>query len=296
MSRRRDVALAADAPASSVRPSRRLLVHVFMIVVLAYFLLPLVWVTLSATKDSRDLFGTFGLWFGHSFDLVHNLDDLFTKDDGVYGQWLLNTVWYSGVSAIGAAIVSAMGGYALAKYRFRGRRLVMALTIGSIMIPPQTLVLPTFLLFAKANLTGTALSVILPMTVSPVGIFLMKVYAESAVPDELIDAARVDGTGDVRIFWTIAFRLLMPGIVTVFLLTFVANWNNFFLPLVMLSDDRAYPVTVGLTIWNALATHGQDMSYTTVIAGSLLAIVPVLLVFVTMQRYWESGLALGSGK
>jgi multiple sugar transport system permease protein len=294
---RRTRPLALDAPAGNVvRPSRKLLVNLFMIVALAYFLLPLVWVMLSATKDSRDLFDTFGLWFGDSFHLFGNLDELFAKDGGIFGRWLLNTVYYSTVAALGAAVFSAMAGYALAKYRFRGRGLVMALTIGSIMVPPQTLVLPTFLLLAKVDLTGTALSVIVPMMVSPVGVFLMKVYAESAVPDELLDAARVDGSGDVRIFWTIAFRLLMPGVVTVFLLSFVANWNNFFLPLVMLSDDQDYPVTVGLTIWNALATHGQDVSYAVVIAGSLVAIVPVILVFVLMQRYWESGLALGSVK
>ncbi len=285
-----------DAAVTGVTPAKRLLVNLFMVAVLAYFMLPLVWVLIASTKSNGDLFTTFGLWFGKTFELFDNIGDLFSKDGGIFSRWLLNTAYYAGFSALGAAVTSAMAGYALSKYRFRGRGLILAITLGAIIVPPQTLVLPTFLMLSKIDLAGSTWSVILPMMVNPIGVFLMKVYADSAVPDELIEAARVDGAGDLRIFWTIAFRLLLPGVITVFLLTFVANWNNFFLPLVMLTNDHLYPVTVGLANWNKLAAAGLEVSYSTVVTGALISIIPVMAVFVVMQRYWQSGLTAGGVK
>lgn len=285
-----------DAAVTGVTPAKRLLVNLFMVAVLAYFMLPLVWVLIASTKSNGDLFTTFGLWFGKTFELFDNIGDLFSKDGGIFSRWLLNTAYYAGFSALGAAVTSAMAGYALSKYRFRGRGLILAITLGAIIVPPQTLVLPTFLMLSKIDLAGSTWSVILPMMVNPIGVFLMKVYADSAVPDELIEAARVDGAGDLRIFWTIAFRLLLPGVITVFLLTFVANWNNFFLPLVMLTNDHLYPVTVGLANWNKLAAAGLEVSYSTVVTGALISIIPVMAVFVIMQRYWQSGLTAGGVK
>lgn len=294
MSRSTEAHVASSAAVVSRR--HRLIVNGAMLLALAYFLLPLVWVLIASTKSNRDLFGTFSLWFGGSFQLFTNIGDLFSKDDGIYLRWLLNTAVYTTVSAFGAALFSAMAGFALSKYRFRGRSLIMAITIGAIMVPPQILVLPTFLLLSRVGMTGTAASVILPMMVSPIGVFLMKTYADAAVPDELLDAAKVDGSGDLRAFWTIALRLMAPGFVTVFLLVFVANWNNYFLPLVMLSDDTMYPVTVGLTNWITLGGLGQQVSYSIVVTGALFAILPVILVFVSLQRFWQGGLTMGSGK
>ena len=124
------------------------------------------------------------------------------------------------------------------------------------MVPTTALAIPTYLLFAKVGLVNTPWAVILPSLVSPFGLYLMRVYAEDAVPDSLIEAARIDGAGEARIFFRIALRLLAPGLVTVLLFTLVATWNNYFLPLIMLNDPSLYPITVGLASWAAQAAGG----------------------------------------
>ena len=126
----------------------------------------------------------------------------------------------------------------------------------------------------------------------------MRVYAEQAIPDEMLDAGRVDGAGELRIFWSIVLRILTPGFVTILLLTFVGTWNNFFLPLLVTSDPAYYPLTVGLANWNQLAQSftGAQLLYTLVITGSLLSVIPLIIGFLFLQRYWQSGLTFGSMK
>jgi multiple sugar transport system permease protein len=133
--------------------------------------------------------------------------------------------------------------------------------------------------------------------ISPFGLYLIWVYAIEAVPTEILEAARMDGASELRTFFTISARLLGPGIVTVLLLTTVATWNNYFLPLIMLSDPDWYPLTVGLSQWNQQATGAAaDPIYNLVLAGSLLAIIPIVIAFLVLQRYWQSGLTAGSVK
>ncbi|WP_329362537.1 carbohydrate ABC transporter permease [Streptomyces sp. NBC_01483] len=271
-----------------------------MLAVLAYFLLPLFWLLVASTKSTQDLFNSFGLWFSHAPQLLSNIKATFTQDDGVFGRWLLNTVLYAGVSALGAALLAAAAGYGFAKYRFRGHGAAFNLVLGAIMIPTTALAIPTYLLFAKAGLVNTPWAVILPSLISPFGLYLMRIYAEDAVPDSLIEAARMDGAGELRIFCTIALRLLAPGLVTVVLFTLVATWNNYFLPLIMLNDPNVYPITVGLSSWAAQAQNGgagasSDM-LALVVTGSLISIVPLVLAFLMLQRYWQSGLATGGVK
>lgn len=271
-----------------------------MLAVLAYFLLPLFWLLIASTKSTQDLFNSFGLWFSHAPQLLSNIKATFTQDDGVYGRWLLNTVLYAGVSALGAALLAAAAGYGFAKYRFRGHGAAFNLILGAIMIPTTALAIPTYLLFAKAGLVNTPWAVILPSLISPFGLYLMRIYAEDAIPDSLIEAARMDGAGELRIFLTIALRLLAPGLVTVVLFTLVATWNNYFLPLIMLNDPNLYPITVGLSSWAAQAQNGgagasSDM-LALVVTGSLISIIPLVLAFLLLQRYWQSGLATGGVK
>jgi multiple sugar transport system permease protein len=276
---------------------RRAFPTLLLLVFLVYFLLPLFWLAVSSTKSNDDLFSTFGLWFA-AFHLTQNLRDVFTYDGGVFLTWLGNTAYYSIASAVGAALVSTLAGYAFAKYRFPGRGLLFAVVLGSIMIPQTALVIPIYLMLSKVGIINTPLAVILPSLVSPFGVYLMRVYAEQAVPDELLDAARVDGAGELRIFWSVAFRILAPGFVTVLLLSFVATWNNYFLPLVVLSDQKLFPLTVGLAQWNSLASAGggSQVLYSIVITGALVAIVPVAAAFLFLQRYWQGGLTFGSLK
>jgi multiple sugar transport system permease protein len=274
------------------------LLTVIVWVTIIYFLTPLVWLTISTTKENGDLFSTFGLWFGNSFQFFNNVGSLFTFQGGVFWQWMLNTVIYAVVSAAGAAATATATGYALAKYRFRGSTAVFSVILGSIMVPLTALALPTYLLFAAANLTDTPWAIILPSLVSPFGVYLMRVYAADSVDDSLLEAARIDGAGEFRILTTIGIRLMAPGIVTVVLFQLVATWNNYFLPLIMLNSPSLFPVTVGLAQWQATASAGggAQVLFSTVLTGSFVSIVPLVIAFLFLQRYWQSGLGSGGVK
>jgi multiple sugar transport system permease protein len=264
-----------------------------------YTALPLFYVLVSATKSNNDLFTTFGLWFSADFRLFENIGRVFEYQGGIFTRWLLNTIFYATTAGIGAALFSTMAGYALAKYDFRGKRLIFAVILGAVMIPQTALVVPLFLLMSKVGMVNTPWAVILPSLVYPPGVFLMRVYAEDAIPNELIDAGRVDGAGEFHIFTALTLRLLMPGFATVLILSFVATWNNYFLPLVVLSSAEYFPVTVGLAQWYATATVGSGGGaalFTLVLAGALISIVPVIIAFIVMQRFWQGGLGAGGVK
>jgi multiple sugar transport system permease protein len=264
----------------------------------AYFVLPLIWLLIASTKDNTGLFTSFGFAFADHFRLWDNLVTLFSQRGGVFGHWFLNTVLYAVLSGVGAAALSTAAGYAFAKYSFPGKRFWFAVVLGAIMIPTTALALPTYLLFSSAHLTNTIWAVILPSLVSPFGVFLMRVFAEEAIPDSLLEAARIDGAGELRIFAQIGVRLLGPGIVTVLLFALVATWNNYFLPLIMLTDPSLFPLTVGLAQLQAASEAGGGASaqFSTVITGSLVSIVPLVIAFLYLQRYWQSGLSTGSVK
>jgi multiple sugar transport system permease protein len=263
--------------------------ELFMLAFFAYFLLPLFWLFVAASKATPDLFSSFGLWFAKDFNLVQNIRDLFavrTLDGGTYLVWIRNSALYSVTSAVAAALLATAAGYGFAKFRFRGREPLFLFVLGSVMVPTAALAVPTFLLFSKVGLTNNPLSIILPSAVSPFGVYLMRIYAETAVPSDLIEAARIDGASELRIFRSIAFRLLTPGFVTVMIFAFVATWNNYFLPLIMLSEPKWYPLTVGI----------RQLGTTGILIGSLVAIVPMIVAFVLLQRYWRSGLGAGGVK
>ncbi|NGY64146.1 carbohydrate ABC transporter permease [Lentzea sp. NEAU-D13] len=271
-----------------------------MLAALAYFLLPLFWLVVASTKSTEDLFTTFGLWFSDAPQFLTNVGSTLTYDDGVFVRWLRNTVIYAVVSASGAALLAAAAGYGFAKFRFRGQAIMSSAVLGAIMVPATALAIPTYLLFAQVGLVNTPWAIILPSLVSPFGFYLMRVYAQDAVPDSLLEAARLDGAGEVRIFFQIGLRLLAPGLVTVVLFTLVATWNNYFLPLIMLNDPNLYPVTVGLAAWSAQAAGGGSGGNSDILAllltGSTLSVLPLMAAFLLLQRYWQSGLAAGSVK
>lgn len=284
-------------PHSPGRPRRSVLLTVLTGLVLLYSLVPLVWLLISATKTQEGLSRSFGLWFDGDFALWENIAETFTYDDGVFTRWLLNTLLYVVVGAGGATFLAVLGGYALAKFDFPGRRAVFAVVIGAVAVPGTALAVPTFLMFSNMGLTDTPWAVIVPSLISPFGLYLMWVFASEAIPTELMEAARIDGAGEVRTFFTVALPLLAPGIVTVSLFTMVATWNNFFLPLIMIKDPDWYPLTLGLHSWNAqAATAGGQPVFHLVVTGSLVTIVPLIAAFLMLQKYWQSGLAAGSVK
>ncbi|QTE31190.1 carbohydrate ABC transporter permease [Pengzhenrongella sicca] len=283
---------------SADKPQRSTALTVMMVAVLLYFLIPLWWLLVASTKSNADLFSTFGLWFSGTNSLWVNIQAVFTADDGVYLLWLRNSLFYAVVSAVGAAFLATMAGYAFAKYRFPGGNAIFSAILGAVMIPMTALTIPTYLLFANAGLTNTPWAIILPSLVSPFGVYLMRVYAADAVDETLLEAARVDGAGELRIFFGVAFRLLVPGMVTVLLFALVATWNNYFLPLIMLNSPHLYPLTVGLAQWQgaAAAGGGSKALFSSIVTGSFLSIIPLVIAFLFLQRYWQSGLASGAVK
>ncbi|NKY40125.1 carbohydrate ABC transporter permease [Cellulomonas septica] len=255
--------------------------------------MPVAWVLVASSKSAAELFSTFT--FLPSTHLLDNIGELSAYRGGLYWRWMANTALYAGVGAAVSVLVSSMAGYALAKYRFAGKKLVFNLILAGVLVPGVVLAVPQYLLLAEVNLTNTYWSVLLPSLISPYGIYLCRIYAGASVPDELLEAARTDGASEWRTFSRIAVPLMGPGLVTVFLFQFVGIWNNFMLPYIMLGNDRLYPITVGL---NGLLNQGasQPAMYTSVITGALLSIVPLALLFLTLQRYWKVDLAAGSVK
>ncbi|GLY04606.1 MULTISPECIES: carbohydrate ABC transporter permease [Actinoplanes] len=271
--------------------------HLLMGVMAIYFLLPFWWLLVAATKDNDGLFGSAPLWFS-DVHLVENLRLLFSQENGIYLTWLRNSAFYAVVSGLGATVVSALAGYAFAKLRFPGRNALFALLLGLIMVPATALVLPTYLLMSQAGMVDTIWAVILPSLLNPFGVYLLRVYVHDSVPDEMLEAARIDGAGEFRVFRSVALPAMRPALVTVLLFTMVASWNNFFLPLVMLSDSSLYPLTVGLRTWFMTATlgGGGPALFNVIVAGSLVAIVPLIAAFLLLQRHWRSGLTVGAVK
>ena len=259
-----------------------------------YFLVPIWWLFVSATKDSSQFTSTSPLWFA-DFALVDNVRALVSYRDGVFVQWIVNSLAYTGGAALLGTLLAGMCGYALAKYRFAGREAFFNVILGGVLVPAAALALPLFLIFSKVNATNTFWAVFLPSLVSPFGVYLTRVYATASVPDELLEAARLDGSGELRTFFTVSVRLMFPALVTVFLFQFVAIWNNFFLPLVMLRDEALFPVTLGLYSWNSQVNQIPELRGF-VLVGALLSIIPLIVLFLVLQRFWRSGLGTGSVK
>jgi multiple sugar transport system permease protein len=248
-------------------------------------------------KDNGQLFTTFGLWLSPPFHYLDNLKRLFTYQAGIFARWLANSLIYAVSVAVAGTLFSAMAGYAFSKYRFPGRQALFGFILGTIMVPNTALVLPIFLMMHKLHLTNTYWAVILPSIVNPFGLYLMRIFWDGSVPEGLIDAARIDGAGHLCIFWSIGLPLVRGGLVTVALFSFVTVWNNFFLPLVVLNDSKLFPLTLGLSVWNAVnASNGQVKLYTIIILGSFISVLPLVIAFFTLGRYWQGGLTTGATK
>ncbi|WP_182882928.1 carbohydrate ABC transporter permease [Microbispora sp. H10949] len=258
-----------------------------------YTLFPVSWVVVAATKSKAELFST--PTFSPGTGLLSNLADLFAYRDGVFWLWLLNTALYAGGGAVLATAVATVSGYALATYAFPGRGLIFNLLVGGILVPPVVLAIPQYLLFSEAGLAGTYWSVLLPQVLSPYSVYLARIYARAAVPASLLEAGRLDGAGEWRLFHRVALPMLTPAMVTIFLFQFVAIWNNFLLPFIMLGDDHRFPLTVGLYTLLAAGAN-QPSLYNLIITGTLLSLVPLVALFLTMQRHWRADLSGGAVK
>lgn len=283
---------AAGAAADRSSLALRVGVTIAMVLAAVYFLLPVYWLVVAATKSTSDLFSTPGLWFA-DWHLMDNLKALTEYDGGIFWRWTANSVLYSVVGSALTTFVSALTGYALAVYKFRGRGALLAVVLGSMLVPGTVLAQPTYVLLVRMGLDNTYAGVLLPALVYPFGVLLCYIFASSSIPPNLIEAARLDGAGELRIFFTIGLRLMASGMVTVLLFAFLGSWNSYMLPLLVLTDQKLMPLTVGLTGWNQASITIPGLQ-TLVVIGALISVIPIVVVFVSLQRYWKSGAAAGS--
>ena len=255
------------------------------------------WIIAAMTKDNGQIFSTFGLWFSYPFHFLGNLADLITYQDGIFVRWFGNSLIYAGSISFGSTMICALGGYAFSKYDFPAKQFIFNFILGTIMVPSTALVLPLFLMLNKMGLVNNMLGVILPSLVNPFGLYLMKVFWDSSLPNELIEASRLEGASELQIFWRIGLPLMQTGLVTVALLAFVGAWNNFFLPLIVLSEQHLFPITLGLNVWNSLTNAaGGKPIYNLIAVGSMVSVLPLLIAFVVLGKYWRGGLTAGATK
>jgi multiple sugar transport system permease protein len=262
-----------------------------------FILAPLAWVIINSTKTQANIFESFGFWFAAPFEFFHTFANLFRDidGDGTYFNWFLNTVLYSVVGGVGATVLAALGGYGFARFEFRGSKIFFGLIIAGLLVPITLVAVPLYLAYAKVHLINSIWGMILPSMVAPVGLYLMRTYVELSIPRELTDAARIDGASELRIFLRVALPLMVPGVMTVLLLSIATTWNNYILPLIIFSNNTLYPVTVGMGLWAQHAGNSGDANlYPLLVMGGLMTIIPMIALFALLQRYWRGGLLLGS--
>ncbi|AJE81352.1 ABC transporter, permease [Streptomyces albus] len=293
---RRSRPLPPPAPAPGRRPwsLSKTAVNGALVLATVYTLFPLLWLLTAAAKNTGDLLGGRTLTPAR-WNLGDNLGRLAETGDGVYFRWYLNSLLYAGFGALLCALVCVAAGYAFHVYDFPGKEKLFGLVLLGVLVPTTALALPMYLLASELDVVNTYWAVLVPSLVNPFGVYLARVFCAGYVPGEVLEAARMDGASELRTFWSIGLRMVMPGFVTVFLFQFTAIWNNFFLPLVMLSDTKLFPVSLGLYSWNT-QTRSFPEYYPLVVTGSLLAVVPLVVAFLALQRFWKAGLTAGSVK
>ncbi|MFF2248616.1 carbohydrate ABC transporter permease [Streptomyces sp. NPDC058142] len=272
----------------------RTTVNVVVAISVLYTMLPALWLVLAAGKSRDALFSSNILSF-KDFSFVQNVKDLFAMDGGLYSRWYGNSLLYAVLGAALGAMISVACGYAFDKYHFRHKEKLFGLVLAAVMVPQTVLALPLYLIASATGVVNTFWSEFIPVLFNPFGVYLGRIFAQGYVPDEVLEAARVDGAGELTTYVRVALRMLGPGLITVFLFQLTAIWNNFFLPMVMLSNQKLYPVSLGLFQWNSQATVSPEY-YPVVIMGSLLAVLPLVLAFIFLQRFWRSGLTAGAVK
>jgi multiple sugar transport system permease protein len=259
-----------------------------------YFLVPVYWLVVASTKSTTELYNSAGFLFTE-FQFWDNLVAVSTYNDGIFWRWMLNSGLYSGVGSLLMAAISVITGYALAIYQFRGKSVVVAIVLGSMLIPQTVLAQPLYLLVVALGLNNTYLGVLLPSIVYPFGVLLAYVFAQQSIPKEIIEASRLDGAGEFRTFFSVGLRLMIPGSVTILLFAFIGSWNSYLLPLLILNDAELMPITVGLSGWSQASITIPQLQSLTVI-GSLISIIPIVIIFSSLQRYWKTGLSVGGAR
>lgn len=297
-------ALTAERRRASLRGwSGRSIAGVILVVFVLFFAIPIVWLLFAVTKSSKALIVANPFSIGSWSDFVANWNQLFGFQDGAVTLWIGNSALYSIGALIITLIVSIPAGYALALTEFRLRKALLVLTLVVMLIPSTALVLPIFLELNSVGLIGSPLSVILPMSFFPFGVYLTYIYFSTSIPRDLLAAARIDGCTEFQVFTRVALPLAAPIVALVAFFSFVQNWNNFFLPFVMLPSSDGYPIQVGLTsllsatpAFNPSSAGSDSVQLPTLALATIVSILPVLIVFLFSQRFLVSGMTAGGTK
>lgn len=283
-----DIAGAAVPSIARRERVQRIVLYLLLVIGALIALTPMLWM-LSASVMPTGEASTFPPHFWPSRPTLSHYRDLFTRLS--LGRYLFNSALIAVVVTSASLAVNSLAGYAFAKLRFRGRERLFRVLSAGLVLPVQVSMLPLFLLLKNLGLINTYWGVIIPGLASIFGIFLVRQYALS-IPDEMLDAARVDGASELRIFWSIVVPGILPILATLAIWTFLATWNDFMWPLIVLSDESHYTLPVALA--NLSGEHVQDTEL--MMAGSMITVIPVLLVFLFLQRYYIQGVMAGSVK
>ncbi|MFB7844896.1 carbohydrate ABC transporter permease [Microbacterium sp. NPDC056052] len=268
----------------TLSPTRQALAYAALAIITAFMLLPFVWVLFGSFKTQSEFLHSPGAWFPESFQ-IQNYVQLFAERG--FGNYMLNSIIVSAVAVVGNVIFSAMAGYALAKLRFRGRGFVFPLVIVSMIVPYVALFVPQFIVVVQMGLVNTLTAIVMPVLVLPLSVFIMRQFAHS-VPFELMEAARLDGSGEVRLFFRIFLPLTGPGLATVAILSFLSSWNNFLWPLVVAQSQATYTAPVGLSV---ASQASNTVSFGLLLAGAMVVLLPILILFLFLQKYFIQGVA-----
>lgn len=274
-----------------------------LVLFVLFFVIPIIWLLFAVTKSSHALIVSNPFSVGSWADFVANWNQLFGFQDGAVTLWIGNSTFYTLGALVITLVVSIPAGYALALTEFRLRKALLVLTLVVMLIPSTALVLPVFLELNTVGLIGTPLSVILPMSFFPFGVYLTYIYFSTSIPRDLLAAARIDGCSEIQVFTRIALPLAAPIVALVAFFNFVQNWNNFFLPFVMLPSSDGYPIQVGLTsllastpAFNPSSAGSDSVQLPTLALATIVSILPVLIVFLFSQRFLVAGMTAGGTK
>ncbi|MFJ7003023.1 carbohydrate ABC transporter permease [Streptomyces albidoflavus] len=252
-------------------------------------LFPLVWTAIAASRNNTRLAETPPpFWFGGN--LFKNLEIAWT--DANMGSALLNTLVVAGTVSVGTVLFSTLAGFAFAKLRFRFKNALLLLVIGTMMVPPQLSVVPLYMMVAKLSWSDQLQAVILPTLVTAFGVFFMRQYLLQALPTEIIEAARVDGANSLRVLWHVVFPAARPAMAVLGMLTFVQSWNDFFWPIIALTQNGSPTVQVALTGLG----RGYIPDQSVIMAGALLGTLPLLIAFVVFGKQIVGGIMQGAVK
>ena len=275
----------AETPRTSSNRSAPAWLYVVLGGGLFLMVVPFVWMAISSIKPEAEVRAVPPTWWPETITL-ENYESLFTRLD--FPTYFFNSIVVALAVTVGNVIFGAMLGYALAKLAFPGKRIVFGLVLGTLMVPGVVTFIPLFVLITNLGMTNTLPGMFLPFLAAPFGVFLMRQFI-MGLPDELIQAARIDGAGELRIFFSVILPLCGPALATLGILTFLGSWNNFLWPLVVAQTEDKFTLPVAL----ALYAVGQNATqYGLLLAGAVVVVIPVIAVFLALQRYIIQGIAM----